>query len=70
MKTVLNFSKIQEKVVQQWATVVNAFVSCLFPFGKFTLPRFLDERGGGGSVKGASNNKMLNLDIHFGQHSL
>lgn len=67
MKKVSNFNKKQEKVALQWAPVVNAFISSLFLLGKFTVTLFWMR---GGSVKGASNNKMLNLVNHFGQNSL
>lgn len=67
MEKTSNFNKKQEKVALQWAIVVNAFISYLFLLGKFTVPLFWSIRG---SVKGASNNKMLNLVHRFGQHSL
>lgn len=72
MGKVSGFNKKQDKVLQ-WATVLNAFVSCLFLLGQFTVTLLWMIRGGGwgvGGVKGALIIKMLNLVHHFGQHSL
>lgn len=70
MEKVSGFNKKQDKVLQ-WAMVLNAFVSCLFLLGQFTVTLFWMSGGGGGrGVEGALIIKMLNLVYHFGQHSL
>lgn len=58
MEKVSNFNKKQVKVALQGAIIVNAFISYSFLLGMFTVPLFWSKKG---SVKGASDNKMLNL---------
>lgn len=66
MKKASNFNK-KHKKLYSGPHLKNAFISHLL-LGKFTAPLL---GSAGGSVKGASNNKMLILVInHFGQHSL